>query len=62
MLVYRVTNSWLESDVVWTYWQDALEEIKTMLSEDSDIEQTITLTVEEMSQADFEALPEFEGY
>jgi hypothetical protein len=62
MLVYRVKNDFIESDVVWHCWQDALDEIEIFLSENPDVEQTITLTVEQMTTDEYESLPEFEGY
>lgn len=65
MLVYRVKNEYVGSNVIWKKWQDALEEIKSFFilqHEDTTEPNTITLSIEEMTQQKLESLPEFPGY
>lgn len=65
MLVYRVQNEILGSNVVWRCWPSALEEIESFFDcdhEDVNEPNTITLSIEEMTQQEFESLPEFPGY
>ena len=65
MMVYRVKNEYLGSDCVWERLEDALEEFNAFFDcghEDVTEPNTITLSIEEMTEEQFEALPEFEGY
>ena len=64
MLVYRVENVILGSNIVYDNWQDALTEIESffLYGESGYDQKKIILTTEELTKEAFESLPEFEGY
>ena len=62
MRIYGVHHKTLQSGIcLWQNMEDALEEIKAHL-EEGDTGDVIEIIITEMTEEDYNVLPEFEGY